>query len=135
MNVLLSFVLVDRFDVAGLGIASAASCTVNGIVLIIAIEKGKMGFINKKFLSDMAKIALSTVIMVVMVKLVSGVLPVAAGKLMQLCVPIAAGVVAVSYTHLDVYKRQNMKKPISSPKLIALMSLIVTVRFGTPPSK
>ncbi len=93
VNVLLSFALVDRFDVAGLGFASAASCTVNGIVLIIAIEKGKMGFINKKFLSDMAKIALSTVIMVVMVKFISGVLPVSAGKLMQLCVPIAAGVV------------------------------------------
>ena len=93
VNIILCFLLVDSLDVAGLAIASAVSCTVNAAVLLIAMNKNQNGIFDNKFVPDIVKIAVSSVIMALAVKLTVSLLSGRVGKLLILCIPVAVGVV------------------------------------------
>lgn len=67
-DVLLCFVLVNRFSVSGLAVASAVAGTVNAVVLMIPLERKGEGFFSGKFAVDMLKVTLSSVIMGIAVK-------------------------------------------------------------------
>ncbi|MGE4483473.1 MAG: murein biosynthesis integral membrane protein MurJ [Oscillospiraceae bacterium] len=79
VNIVLCMLLIDRFDVAGLSVASAISCTVNAVILAMPLKKRGMNFLTRDFLIDMAKIIFSTLVMTAAVLLIK---PLTAG-LMQ----------------------------------------------------
>lgn len=104
VNIILSVLLTEKYDVAGLGIASALSSTVNGLLLMFALQKSGKGFLSKSFLIDMLKITLATAFM--------GVAAYAAyrlcitaefGKLLTVLIPVALG--AVVYFIITVLLR------------------------------
>ena len=80
-------------DVAGLAIASAASCTVNALILFVALQKRKMKVMDKGLLIDIGKMAVASAVMAVAVKFVLDLLGDSFGKLITLCVPICVGVI------------------------------------------
>ena len=41
--------------------------------------------------------------------------------------PLSSGVITVSYTHLDVYKRQMFVLPTATPVITPLLSTVATV--------
>lgn len=63
VNIILSVLLLDRFDVAGLGIASALSMTVAAVAMIIPVQKITGNYIDKHMLIDFIKMILAAVIM------------------------------------------------------------------------
>ena len=96
-DVVLCFVLVGRFSVSGLAIASAAAGTVNAIVLMVPLERRGEGFLSVAFLADMLKVTLSSLIMGIVVRwtasslseLVDGTV----GKFLVILVPTFLGMV------------------------------------------
>ncbi len=96
-NIVLCILLVDRFDVSGLAIASAVSSTVNAIILIIPLHRKGIKFADKAFLKDMVKIVLAALIMAAAVMglnfLMSGVAAEGVGKAVRLFVPALGGVI------------------------------------------
>lgn len=96
-DVVLCFALVERFGVSGLAIASAAAGTVNAIVLMVPLERRGEGFLSRKFMTDMLKVALSSVIMGVVVKWTASSLTGLTGgiaeKLLVILVPAILGVI------------------------------------------
>ena len=97
VNIVLCMLLIGRFDVAGLSIASAVSCTVNAIILAVPLQKSGMGFVSKVFLKDMARVIFSTIIMTAAVFLVKffveGVVPGKSGQVLTVALPTIAGFV------------------------------------------
>ena len=91
VSVALCVLLTDVLDVAGIAIASSISFIVNGIFLAIPLQRRGMGFADRKFAADMVKMTLSALIMGGAVWGISLLLD-SAGKLIQLAVPVAAGV-------------------------------------------
>ncbi len=92
INILLCQFLAEPLDVAGIAIASAVSFTVNGILLYVPLKKRGLQFLDRTFLIDMLKIALSAAVMGFAVFGLSGFLDGRAGKLIVLVLPIGAGV-------------------------------------------
>ena len=92
VNIALSFLLVGRFDIAGLGVASAASCTVNGVYLLISLERKKIRILDRDFVVDMIKAAVCALIMAVCVYFASGIVSAHFGKLISLVAPVAVGI-------------------------------------------
>ena len=62
-NVVLCVLLVDKFDVSGLAIASAISSTINAVILLIPLHRRGLSFADKPFCKDMAKVAAATLLM------------------------------------------------------------------------
>ena len=95
-DLLLCFLLVDRFSVSGLAVASAAAGTINALVLMIPLEKKGEGFLSGKFVFDMIKVTLASVLMGAAVRFTAsslkGLLDGIAGELLVLLVPTLFGV-------------------------------------------
>lgn len=72
VNIVLCATLVDRFDVAGLALASAISSTVSAIFLIVPMQKRNKDFITKKFSIDLIKMLLSAIVMGIIVLMLRG---------------------------------------------------------------
>lgn len=96
VNVVLCFVLVGSLDVAGLAIASAASCTANAAVLLLAMRKKNSGIFGKELFLDIGKIAFASAVMAAFVRIAISFLKGRVGKLLILCLPVGLGV-AVYY--------------------------------------
>ena len=96
-DIVLCFVLVERFSVSGLAIASAAAGTINAIVLMIPLEKRGEGFLSGRFLLDMLKVTVSSVLMGLVVRgaasALDGALEGIPGKLLVLILPTLLGMV------------------------------------------
>lgn len=95
VNIALCMVLTERFDVAGLGIASAVSCTVNAVLLAIPLAKKKTGMFKKEFFADMLKLCISAAVMTAIVAAASGfsagIADGKAGELISILIPTAIG--------------------------------------------
>ncbi|MGM9521142.1 MAG: murein biosynthesis integral membrane protein MurJ [Oscillospiraceae bacterium] len=92
-NILLCWALTERFDVAGIALASAISFTINGLILALPLKRQGLGFTDGKFVVDMVKIAGSGAVMAAAVYGLRRLLEGRCGKLIVLAVPVAAGVV------------------------------------------
>jgi len=97
VNIVLCALLVKRFDVAGLGVASAAASTVNAVLLAVPLRKRGMRFLTPAFLKDMLRIAVCVFVMTAAVYLTAGftdgLMPGKAGELAAFALPTAAGAV------------------------------------------
>lgn len=86
VNLLLCVVLVDRFEVAGLAIASAVSSTVYALMLMLPMELRGEGILNKKTVIDFIKMMVAALVMGLcahtVLNLLAGAVP--AGKLGEL---------------------------------------------------
>ncbi len=91
-NIALSSLLAPRFDVAGVALASAASFTLNGLILAAPLRRRGMGFTDRKFLVNLAKQVLSALVMALAAYGVLRLLDGRTGKLLTLLVPTAVGV-------------------------------------------
>ncbi len=96
VNIVLCFLLAPEFDVAGLAVASAASGTVNAAVLLIFAQRGRAAFVDRRFMADVAKMAVSAIVMAAAVGFAASAVERVFGKLLSLCIPTAVGV-AVYY--------------------------------------
>lgn len=96
VNVLLCMALIEKFDVAGLALASAISCTINAAILAIPLQRRGQGFISAKFLLDMAKIVIAALIMAVGTHFVytamAGSFSGTVGKFAVIIIPAVVGV-------------------------------------------
>lgn len=92
VNAALCAVLTPVWDVAGIAAASALSFTVNALVLALPLRRRGLGFLDKAFLLDMAKLLAATALMAAVVWGVMELLDGRAGKLLTLIVPAAVGV-------------------------------------------
>ena len=104
-DVVLCFILVGRFRVSGLAVASAAAGTVNAIVLMIPLERRGEGFLTRPFLADMLKVFFSSVCMGIVVKWTASALADwtegIAEKLLVILVPTVLGmVIFIGLTYL-----------------------------------
>ena len=63
VNVALCMVLTDTLAVDGLAIASAVSCTVYGLLLLIPMQREGGGVVDGKFCADLLKMLLATLVM------------------------------------------------------------------------
>lgn len=92
VNVGLCALLMKRFDVAGIAVASAVAATVNGLILVVPMKRRGLLFADAAFLKDTAKMLLSAAVMggcVYMIyTLFSGT-----NKLILVIVPVTAGVI------------------------------------------
>ena len=97
VDLVLCSVLVGRFSVSGLAVASAAAGTVNAVVLMIPLERRGEGFLSGKFVADMLKVAAASAIMGIAVRrtasALTGVLAGIPGKLLVLGAATALGVI------------------------------------------
>lgn len=96
VNIILSLLLIDRFDVAGLGIASALSMTAAGATMIIPMQRLSGNYIDKQMCIDFIKMILAAVIMgAVVIWVRNGLLSVFAdsivGRIAVVGLPAAAG--------------------------------------------
>lgn len=92
VNIALCMLLTDRFDVAGVAVASAVSFAVNGLLLYLPLGRRGLAFGDKEFLTDMAKAVLAAVVMGVAVYGVRLWLAPRVGRLLALVVPVGVGV-------------------------------------------
>ena len=92
VNILLCAALTERFDVAGIAVASAVSFTVNGLALALPLKKRGLQFVDKAFLRDLGKLLLSVALMGLAVWGTLHILEGRAGKLLTLGIPAAVGV-------------------------------------------
>lgn len=93
VNIALCMLLTDRFDVAGVAVASAVSFAVNGLLLYVPLGKRGLAFADRAFLTDMAKAVLAAVAMGVAVYGVRLWLVSRTGRLLALVLPVGVGVV------------------------------------------
>ncbi len=91
-NIALCALLTAKFDVGGIAAASAVSFTANAVALALPLKKRGLGFFDKKFLTDMAKLLAATLVMSACVWGTLRALEGRAGKLLTLAVPAAVGV-------------------------------------------
>lgn len=91
-NIVLCVLLTERFDVAGIALASAVSFAINGLLLALPLQKRGVGFFNKKFMLDMGKTIVSAVIMAAAAYLTRNALA-GFGKLIVLVISVAVGVI------------------------------------------
>lgn len=103
VNVILCSLLIDKFDVTGLAIASAASTTVAGIALLVPMQIKMKNLINKQMIIDLAKALVAGIIMfaaVIFVKgIVSGVMSDGVvGRILIVGIPTAVGVLLYMVT-------------------------------------
>lgn len=73
-DLFLCIILVGRFSVSGLAVASAVAGTVNAVVLMIPLERKREGFLSGKFMADMLKIAAVSAVMGFVVRQAASVL-------------------------------------------------------------
>lgn len=92
VNLALCALLTDRFDVAGVAVASAVSFAVNGLLLYLPLGKRGLSFADRAFLLDMGKIILATVLMGFAVYGVRLALEPRVGRLLALAFPVGVGV-------------------------------------------
>lgn len=92
VNIALCALLTERFDVAGVAVASAVSFAVNGLLLYLPLGKRGLNFADKTFLLDMAKALLATVLMCAAVYGARGFLEPQTGRLLALLLPVGVGV-------------------------------------------
>lgn len=92
VNIALCALLTERFDVAGVAVASAVSFAVNGLLLYLPLGKRGLNFADKTFLLDMAKALLATVLMCAAVYGARGFLEPRTGRLLALLLPVGVGV-------------------------------------------
>lgn len=115
-NVGLCSLLTPRFDVAGIAVASAVSFTVNAAVMAAPLKKRGAGFLDRAFLTDMAKLTLAAAVMALGAWGVLKALEGRAGKLLTLLLPTAAGIVlyallaAAFKTDETVYLLKKLRK-------------------------
>ena len=115
-NVGLCSLLTPRFDVAGIAVASAVSFTVNAAVMAAPLKKRGAGFLDRAFLTDMAKLTLAAAVMALGTWGVLKALEGRAGKLLTLLLPTAAGIVlyallaAAFKTDETVYLLKKLRK-------------------------
>lgn len=74
VNIALCLLLVNSLDVKGLAIASAAAATINAVILIIPLQWGGSGFLNKAFVIDILKMVMAAAVMTVVVFIVRNAL-------------------------------------------------------------
>ena len=116
VNIVLCMLLIDKYNITGLAISSAVASTVNAIVLVIPLRRQGYGFLNKAFVADIIKIAVSTVAMAAAAYLTLTLLiPHTAGtlgKVILVAVPVIVG--AVIYFILTWALRLNEVKFVTS---------------------
>ena len=66
-NAVLSMLLIEKLDIAGLALASSAAAFVSALILIVPLEKKIGGILTKDFLKDFLKDGISALIMAVFV--------------------------------------------------------------------
>ncbi len=93
VNVLLCWLLTERFDVAGIAGASAVSFTVNGLLLALPLARRGLSFMDRRFAFDMLKIFIAAAAMALGTYFARVWISSAGGKLLTLAVPVAVGVV------------------------------------------
>lgn len=95
VNILLCVLLTGKFQVAGLGVATAVTATVYALLLLIPMERRGQGILSRSMCRDLVKMLLCTVVMGLcawgVLAAAKGVLP--AGKLGEL---VSIGVCALS---------------------------------------
>lgn len=74
VNIVLSLLLIDRFDVAGLGLATAVSLTVAAAILAVYMHKITGSYVDKQICIDFLKMIIAAVIMGVVVIVVENVM-------------------------------------------------------------
>lgn len=99
VNIALSILLIGKFDVAGLGIASALALSVSAIVMIIPMQKYTGNYIDRGMFVDLIKMVLAAIVMGVLVILTrDGLLSALAdniiGRIAVVGVPAAIGFAA-----------------------------------------
>ena len=62
-NILLCLALVDRFEVAGLALSSAVSSTVYALLLLLPMQRGGDGVLDRAMMADLAKMLLASAAM------------------------------------------------------------------------
>ena len=92
VNVALCALLTERFDVAGVAVASAVSFAVNGLLLYLPLGRRGLSFADRAFLLDMAKVVLAALLMGLSVYGVRLVLEPRVGRLRALVLPVGVGV-------------------------------------------
>ncbi len=93
VNAVLCAVLTEPLDVAGIAAASAASFTVNGVLLYLPLKSRGLRFLDRRFLLDLARITVAAVAMGAAVLGVEAILAERVGRILGLVLPAAAGVV------------------------------------------
>lgn len=68
INFVLCLLFAEQFKVSGLAVISAVVSTVNALVLWLVLEKRGEGFISKKFLLDVIKMAVAAAVMAAAVR-------------------------------------------------------------------
>ena len=71
-NILLCAALTERFSVAGLAAANALSSTLYALLLLLPLQRGDGGLLDRKCLLDMGKMALAALVMGLCVNAVLG---------------------------------------------------------------
>ncbi|NLT14002.1 MAG: hypothetical protein GXY05_06625, partial [Clostridiales bacterium] len=112
VNIILCILLTDTLGVTGLAVSSAAAVTVNAVILIPPLEKAGAGFINKAFILDIVKMAVSAAVMTMVVLLLVGALGSIgqgmAARAMIAFVPAVAGC-AVYFALTSVFRVSEAK--------------------------
>ena len=111
-NIAACMLLTDTLGVVGLALASALASTVNALVLLICLQREGAGLLDRSFLLDMGKVALSSGVMAAAAGgtlwAVSGVLNGLAGKALCVAVPTCVGV-AVYFVLAAVLKLPELQ--------------------------
>ncbi|MGE4276515.1 MAG: murein biosynthesis integral membrane protein MurJ [Lawsonibacter sp.] len=114
VNVILCMALTNPFGVAGLAFSSAVSSTVYALLLLLPMERGGEGLLDRRMSGDLVKMLLAALAMGLcagqVLSVLSGVLP--AGKLGEL---VSLGVCALS--GLAVYALLTLALGIQEAKL------------------
>ncbi len=98
VNIALCVLLIGRFDVAGLAVASAVASTVNALLLLIPLQRKNCRIVDKKFVTDMLKIVVASLVMLAVaygaILLLTKILPGvgAVNKFAAVAIPALCGV-------------------------------------------
>lgn len=107
VNIVLSILLTDTLGVTGLAVSSAAAMTTSAVILILPLEKAGAGFINKAFILDMVKMAVSaavmTAVVLLLIKALNNIGQGMAARAVIALVPAAAGC-AVYFALTSVFR-------------------------------
>ena len=113
LNLALCFALTDRLDVAGLGIATAASTWASALVLLVPTIRRCPETLNRAFFLEIGKMLLAAAVMSLAVRGAAMLLPQAwtgslSGRVLSFGIPAAAGA-AVYFLAASLLRLREME--------------------------
>lgn len=96
VNIVLCILLVEKYDITGLAIASAVAATVNAVILIIPLQFRGVRILSLSMMKDLIRVTIAALLMALvawtLLNTLDGVVTGSFSKLVLVLVPTAAGV-------------------------------------------